>query len=59
MKIKINQQYVKMEIDSGAEVNILNETTYHAMIGGEINTQNQKQRAPTLGGVHKTYRNVF
>ena len=27
--------------------------------GGEIRTQNQKLRAPTLGGVHKTYRNMF
>ena len=27
IKVKLNKQYIKMEIDSGAEVNILNEST--------------------------------
>ena len=31
IKVKLNKQYIKMEIDSGAEVNILNEATYHAI----------------------------
>ena len=31
IKVKLNKQYIKMEVDSGAEVNILNESTYQSM----------------------------
>ena len=31
IKVKLNKQYIKMEIDSGAEVNILNEATYQCI----------------------------
>ena len=32
MKIKVNNQYIRMQIDSGADANVINENTYNNLV---------------------------